>query len=227
MTIFTLKIIAIITMLLDHVKYAIPATNNIVTMYIGRISYPLFAFILVEGFLHTSSKKKYMLRLFIFAIISEIPFLFLRRMINIENWKMLNVMFTLLFGFIGISIIDKMNNKYIGLFIAICIAAIGKYLKVDYGWYGISLIYIFYIFRDKKVCYLPAMLLLCSIYYFSVIKFQMFQVKYYIEILIACTSFIFIYFYNGIKGRSMKYVFYIFYPVHMLILYLINSFIIQ
>jgi hypothetical protein len=124
MSIFIIKIIAVVTMVLDHIKYAIPQTNNFITQYFGRISYPLFAFVFVEGYLHTSNKKKYAIRLFIFAIISQIPFMLFRSLIGKNSWKMLNIMFTLLLGFIGIFIYEKCNNKILGSIIAIFIAII-------------------------------------------------------------------------------------------------------
>ena len=59
MSIFVIKIIACVTMVLDHVKYAIPATENFITIYLGRIAFPLFAFLITEGYIHTSNLKKY------------------------------------------------------------------------------------------------------------------------------------------------------------------------
>ncbi len=100
MSIFLIKIIAVITMFCDHIKYAIPQTNNIVLIILGRIAFPLFCFALVEGYVHTSNKEKYIKRLLIFAIISQIPFMLFRSMIRPNEWKMLNVMVTMLFGFV-------------------------------------------------------------------------------------------------------------------------------
>ena len=87
-------------MFCDHIRYAIPPTNNIATSILGRIAFPLFCFALVEGYVHTSSKQKYIKRLFIFALVSQIPFMLFRSMLGPNEWKMLNVMFTMLFGFV-------------------------------------------------------------------------------------------------------------------------------
>ena len=112
MSIFTIKLIAVITMLLDHIRYAIPETNCILFELLGRMSYPLFAFVLTEGYIHTSSKKEYAKRLIKYGLISQIPFMLFRSMLGKNEWKMLNIMFTLLLGFFGILSLDKIKNKY-------------------------------------------------------------------------------------------------------------------
>jgi hypothetical protein len=226
MSIFIIKIIAILAMVLDHIKFAIPQTNNFITEYFGRMSYPLFAFVLVEGYLHTSNKKRYAIRLFIFAIISQIPFMLFRSLIGINEWKMLNIMFTLLLGFSVIYIYENFNNKIFANLLAILIAIFGAIIKVDYGWYGIGFIYLFYFFRNFKSAYLPSIICLSIFYYFSKYKMNMFKVDIYLQILFICLSLIPIYLYNGKKGRGMKYFFYCFYPVHLILLYLINFFIV-
>ena len=73
MTSFVLKIIAIITMFIDHLGYAV--FNRFSPLnFIGRISFPIFAFQISEGYIHTKNVKKYLARLFIFSLISQIPF---------------------------------------------------------------------------------------------------------------------------------------------------------
>ena len=71
MNIFSIKLIACITMVFDHIKYGLPVTENFVTTYLGRISFPLFAFLITEGYVHTSNLKKYYQRLLIFGIIFQ------------------------------------------------------------------------------------------------------------------------------------------------------------
>ena len=93
---FQLKWIAIITMLIDHVG-AIFFPGNLVFRYVGRIAFPIFCFQLVEGFFHTRNIEKYMLRLGIFAIISEIPYDLAFRG-NILDFEHQNVFFTLFLG---------------------------------------------------------------------------------------------------------------------------------
>lgn len=158
MTGFILKIIALITMLLDHIKYAIPATNGLLTQYFGRISFPLFAFLITEGYIHTRSREKYIKRLLIFAIISQVPFMLFRTLV--ADKLMLNIIFTFLLGILGIEIFDyfKKNteiNKMLGNVIVIIsflvIAMLGSYISVDYGWFGIVTVWIFYILKPSKI----------------------------------------------------------------------------
>ena len=92
-------------------------TSNFITEYLGRISFPLFAFLLVEGYLHTKNLKKYYKRLIIFAIISQIPFMLFRTLVG--EWKMLNIMFTLLCGLLCITAYDKIKKEYIQRLISI------------------------------------------------------------------------------------------------------------
>lgn len=221
MNIFTIKIIAVITMLLDHIRYAFPETNFTIFGLIGRISYPLFAFVLTEGYIHTKSKKEYVKRLIVFGLISQIPFMLFRSMIGKNEWKMLNIMFTLLFGFAGIACFDKIKNKWFSIPILIGIAILGDIVRVDYGWYGILFIYIFYIFKKQKAVILPASIALVVIYYASIYKMNFFSNTIYLQIIFTLISLIPIFTYNGEKGRSMKKFFYWFYPLHLLILYLI------
>ena len=114
MNIFMIKIIACVTMFLDHIKYASPEFVNYVTVYMGRIAFPLFAFMITEGYVHTKDLNKYKKRLFIFAIISQIPFMFFRTLTG--NWLELNILFGFTLGLIAITIYDKMENKYIQTF---------------------------------------------------------------------------------------------------------------
>ena len=78
-------------MCIDHIKYAIPVLKTPVTTFLGRISFPLFAFFISEGYIHTSNLKKYYARLIVFGLISQIPFMLFRTLIG--EWMMLNIMF--------------------------------------------------------------------------------------------------------------------------------------
>lgn len=219
MSIFTIKMIACVTMILDHIKYAIPSTENFVTMYLGRISFPLFAFLITEGYIHTSNLKKYYERLIIFGIISQIPFMLFRSLVG--EWKMLNIMFTLLLGLLSITTYDKIKKKYISIPICILIIALGEILNVDYGWFGVCLVFIIYIFRNKKII-LPfayIILLILMFYQIEMLKWSKMYITYFICYFIPI---IFMLLYNGKKGKKIKYFFYVFYPIHMIILYLIS-----
>lgn len=220
MTIFTIKIIACITMFLDHIKYAIPATENFLTMYLGRLSFPLFAFSITEGYLHTSNLKKYYKRLIIFGIISQIPFLYFRTLVG--EWKMLNIMFTLMFGLMCINVYDKIEKKYISIPIVIAIIIFGDLLNVDYGWLGILAVFFIYLFRDKRQ-FLPLIYgIILFVYYYCAVGKDIFIVQNLLSIVFACMSMFIIIAYNGKQGKKLKYFFYWFYPIHLIIIDLIS-----
>ena len=233
----TLKIIAIILMLLDHLWGTIIPGNQWMTL-IGRMAFPIFAFLIVEGFFHTSDLKKYMKRLFIFGLISEIPFNLIYTGSIIFPFHQ-NVMFTLLLGLLIINEIDKLkNNKEIKkkiipilkIFLFLIISIIGF---VDYGVTGVLTIVVFYLFRGFKLAWIGQLISLILLYivFFegqSVIL-NIFNYEYFLPLQsIGVLSLIFIWLYNGEKGKNnklIKYLFYSFYPVHMLVIYLIYYFI--
>lgn len=217
MSSFVLKLIAIITMTIDHIG-AIFIPNSswlyLVSRSIGRLAFPIFAFLIVEGFFHTREVKKYMLRLGIFAIISEVPFdlAFYNSYLHMGHQ---NIFFTLFLGLLAIYLINTVEKKYQGkmLFvnlanagITIAISLIAALLQTDYKFMGILLIVAFYLFRGSKTLLVVSMILLSS----SIIQ------------MLSVLSIIPIAFYNGKKGKNIKYFFYVFYPAHLLVLYFIK-----
>lgn len=219
MTVFVLKIIACISMFLDHVKYAIPETQNFATMYLGRIAFPIFAFLITQGYIHTSNFEKYCKRIAIFALISQIPFMLFRTLIG--EWEMLNIMFTLLLGLTAITVYDKMTNKYFSIPIVILIIILGEIINVDYGWFGVALVFLFYICRNNKwlLSFSYILLVLIWFYFVGMLKLNEVYIFYFINYLV---SLVIILFYNGNQGKKIKYFLYWFYPVHMLVLFLIG-----
>ena len=142
---FVLKIIACITMFIDHVGYVIFNSSSWFN-YIGRLSFPIFAFQISEGFVHTKNVKNYLLRLFIFAVLSQIPFMCFLSLIT--NDFHLNVIFTLILGLLSIIVYNK--NKLLGIFVTIILGIFANITNCDYGFYGVAITFLFYAFRDKK-----------------------------------------------------------------------------
>ena len=105
MTSFVLKIIALISMVCDHTGYIIFGGFAFMN-YIGRLAFPIFAFLITEGYIHTSNFKKYFSRLLIFAVISQLPYILL-----FNNGFTLNILFTLTLGLLTITVYEKINNK--------------------------------------------------------------------------------------------------------------------
>lgn len=225
----TLKWIAVITMLIDHIG-AVILEQGVIRSYnqklptaldyetslmlsqtdqilrqIGRIAFPIFCFLLVEGYVHTSDKRKYGLRLFLFALLSEIPFDLCFRH-EILEFSYQNVMFTLLLGFLTIWVMDKirLKNQVLLLVPAALGLGAGYFFHADYNWKGIVLILILYLFYhyplEKTIAGCLALLWEPA----------------------ACLAFLPINLYNQEKGRSLKYFFYFFYPAHLLLLFLIR-----
>lgn len=227
MTGFILKNIALVTMVLDHIKYAIPEASTFITQYFGRISYPIFAFLITEGVVHTSDLKKYYKRLLIFACISQIPFMLFRTLVS--DKLLLNIMFTFLFAITGIIIFEDLKSrKKCPLFFRIILISLnfifilimGTYVSVDYGWYGIAVVWIFYLFRDKKILRTFLFFLLVFIYYLFAYHLNINSIDY-LKVVFTSIPGILVLFYNGKEGIKLKYFFYLFYPIHLLIIYCI------
>jgi hypothetical protein len=227
---------AIILMLSDHIWATYMSFGNWMT-YIGRMAFPIFAFQIAEGFVHTSNFKKYALRLLGFAIITEIPFnlFYSSRFINPYHQ---NVLFTLLLGLLAINVIDNLKKNHTPKNIALSVLwllliCVGSVLGfVDYGFSGMLMVVMFYILRDFPfafVAQLVAMILINIVFFEGqVVPVEIFGKMFEIPTQgFAVFSLIPIWLYGGKKGRSSKvlqYGFYAFYPVHMIILYLIKHF---
>lgn len=140
------KIIALSTMIIDHYG-AIFQPSEMAFRMIGRLAFPIYCFLLVEGFLHTSNIKKYALRLFAFALISEIPFdyAFYRGL----NWGHQNIFFTLFIGLMAMYFIERKDvQKSATPLIAVGAAAAATFLATDYSFIGIIYILVFYYSRN-------------------------------------------------------------------------------
>lgn len=127
-------------------------------------------------------------------------------------------MFTLLFGLLCITIYDKLEKKYISIPICIVLILLGNFLNVDYGWFGITMMLILYVFKDDKFLKSLAYICLVLFYFYTlnITYLSMPIIKYFIS---YCMPIIPIILYNGEQGRKIKYFFYWFYPIHMLVLY--------
>lgn len=244
----TLKLIAIITMFIDHVGAAILLRmlmnyhilqdmitwegfwkfcpwaldrTEIIRVYnslrdIGRIAFPIFCFLLVEGFQKTRSVMKYALRLGIFALVSEIPFDLAFYGLWLE-FSHQNVFFTLFLGLLVMAawkfvsgkewLKDKSADNMVKSLLVVAIgmggAYLAEFLNTDYGAAGIMCILVLYLFSK-----------------FKIIQVLAGAVSFCWE-MPAPLAFVPIFFYNGKRGMRIKYAFYLFYPLHLLFLYLV------
>ncbi len=211
---FQLKILAIVTMLVDHTG-AILFPQFPVLRIIGRISFPIFAFLISEGLLHTSNVKKYLWRLFLFALISEVPFdlAFYGQLFHPQRQ---NIFFTLVLGLAAIAFLNVYRNRnwvVAGTFAA-AMMLLAEFLHTDYGWFGVALVILFYCFKNNRANCVIAFILLVAVYSLSYSLLEFFCIVSILPILL----------YHGQKGKwNWKYFFYAFYPVHLLLLYFIHT----
>jgi len=201
---FTLKLIAILSMTIDHIGYLLFPKVTLLRI-VGRIAFPIFAYLIAEGFVHTGDVKKYLLRLGIFAILSEIPYdlVISGDVLDLEQQ---NIFFTLFAGLLAISLVSKTKSIVLQFGSIAVIALLAEFIKVDYGSVGVMMIVLFYVFRERKTerFFIVAMLIL-------LIPGS--------TALYALLSFILIALHNKEQGPKMKWIFYLYYPVHLFILY--------
>lgn len=228
-----LKLIAAALMFLDHIGAAIlenPATwelfgvealgmdpffsdpalsklfaADLILRAVGRIAFPLFCFLLVEGFTHTRSLSRYIRRMAVFAVITELPF-DLAFSGGAVDWGYQNVYFTLLLGLLAMAALERYGEHSLpGFLLALGCAGAAELAHVDYGAFGVALILIFYLFRERE------------------------RTRTVVGCLAVCweitapLAFLLIRGYNGERGKwNLKYFFYLFYPGHILLLYLVR-----
>lgn len=241
----TLKIIAIVTMFIDHVAAGIGGRvlwktgymelalagdvsgvmewqmehGMLLVVYtimrmIGRLGFPIFCFLLIEGFAHTRDVKKYAVRLGAFALISEIPF-DLAFSGEVLEFTYQNVFFTLFLGLLTLICLAKIEEAHMNarmnivarifasVGVVLVFSVIAELLQTDYAAIGVLCIVAIYLFRKKKVAQIVAG---CVAFCWE---------------LTAPLAFIPIGFYNGERGMKLKYFFYAFYPAHLLLVYIV------
>ncbi len=246
---YQIKYIALFSMLLDHIGVIYQTYLSQVAYFLlralGRLSFPLFCFILVEGFFHTKNRKKYQQRLLIFALLSELPYDLAFHFLPANNigsllhshqlsfraflpaFQQQNVLLTLFLGFTAMILMEnastyRKNTFYRNIDILIIFCCLSEVFQTDCGAAGILCIFFFYSIYKKRETFanlplkagligtVPAALPLLT--YVSPFPVQVFALMD--GLLLRC--------YSGEKGRGNKYFFYLFYPIHLLILYLIG-----
>lgn len=219
-----LKMLAMVSMVIDHTAYWLLRGNadfmeplfvvgsKHISYYflmrsIGRLAFPLFAFLIVEGFVYTRNRRRYGRNLFLFAVISEVPWALLHHGFHLSGH---NVMFTLLAGFLGLCVIERYRVQPARLAsILLGMVAVLIVLRPDYGGTGFAFIIQLYTLRRH---------LLLQV----IVGSFMLPSKW-----IAGLAFIPIALYNGqrgfIQGQYAKYLFYAFYPLHLLLIFVVQQ----
>jgi hypothetical protein len=229
-----LKLLAIASMLADHIGAILPVPPPYVYALrcAGRLAFPIFAFVLVEGCRHTRSLRAYALRLALFALVSEIPFNLLYSY-HVFDPEGQNIFFTLLIGLLTIFAADSIDKRmgaagaqsWLGLLklAAMCAGALAaEAMRADYGAFGIVIILVLHAYRDNRAGALARAAFVCV--FVGAASWMLSAqadglsaaeaLPSAVEALAALAA-VPLYFYNGKKGAPMKYFFYAFYPLHI------------
>lgn len=234
-----LHILAMAFMLMDHLWATLLPAQEWLTC-VGRIAFPIFAFMAVEGYFHTHNLKKYLLRMLIFAVISEVPF----DLMYGGTWFYpvhQNVIWTLMMGLVGIHLMETVRKKkstvvyiLVSAIVVILGGLLGTLSMVDYYGIGVLTVFIFYFFRGRKWwCLLGQML---ALYWVNVemlgglmYPIRLFGMEFELcQQGLALLALLPIWLYRGRQGyhsKPFQYFCYAFYPIHMLVIVLVLNFI--
>lgn len=207
-----LKLIAIVSMVIDHVGSSF-FPEAIWMRAVGRLAMPIFAFCIAEGYLHTSSRKRYLCRLGVFAVISELPF-DLAVSGGLETTHQ-NIMLTFFLAVLGLMLYDRIRGENptglrtaLGVGAVMLMAVLSLVLGADYTIFAILGVFLFYVLQGyghwKRQLGGMAFLGLSR------------TMGFYAATGLAVIPLLM---YNGQKGRGLKWLFYAFYPAHLLLLY--------
>ncbi len=228
-----LKLIAIIAMVFDHTAELITCTTielwylAVAMKAIGRLTMPIMCFFVAEGFHHTKDVKKYLWRMAIFAVISQLPF-YLNHMSEPpagvfdfikSNLTHINVIGTLFMGLLALSA-AKSEKLNIVLKVIACAGCIWLTRCSDWRLYGVMWVLAFGLLRGdfKKQAIAFVIIAFVRVVRMDDIVTQLLQFAVVLALPLLAL-------YNGEKGRQSKYGFYIFYPAHLLVLWMISLFI--
>lgn len=211
-----LKIIAVVSMVIDHCAYYL-IDNNTMTYEVmrcfGRIAFPVFAFLVAEGFAHTRNRMRYFLSLLLFAAVSEVPWYLLNGADGTHN-----VMFTLALGVAALAAFERLREHRVLCCCSILLMAwLAAWSGTDYEWRGVLVITVFYLLGMVKNTSINLRRMLQLL--FAIPLMMHYGI---IGALLACAI---IFLYDGtrgfIHGNVVKYGFYVFYPVHLLLFFLL------
>ena len=239
LTAAVLHIIAMTLMLMDHLWATLLPAREWLTCA-GRVAFPIFAFMAVEGYFHTRNFKKYILRMLLFAVLSEIPF----DLMYGGTWFYpvhQNVLWPFLLGLLGVWLMEQVRKKgKTWMYLLVCVLVVpaglvlGTLCMVDYYGVGILTVFVFYFLHGRKWwCFLGQ---LAALYWLNVellgglmYPVQLFGMEFELcQQGLALLALIPIWLYRGRQGyhsKPFQYLCYAFYPVHMLLLVVVLNFI--
>ncbi|MGD9901122.1 MAG: TraX family protein [Spirochaetales bacterium] len=226
-----LRLIAIITMAIDHIGLLF-FPELLILRIIGRLAFPIFAYALATGFIKTSNRKRYFLTILIFAFIAQIPYMFLTENANF-NPLQFNILFLFAYAIIVLYVIEEYKKQraqntifkpLLLLILSIVMTLVPVILEhtlqiaFSYATYGVLMVIGFYLFNDFN----KKNILLLSIWFVLINGFNIFYlivgIGYQALSLVALPLIILLIKYTHPKFKLNKYVSYIFYPAHLAIL---------
>lgn len=215
-----LKGIAIATMVMDHLTWAfVPLASGPgqIMHSIGRITGPIMFFFIAEGYAHTRNVKKYAARLAIFAAISQLPYIYFwtGKLPTLENLLPGNILFTLLLGLLAIWAVEKQGRKPHTLLIIIALCIIN--IPCDWSYWGILLILAFHLSNGKPQQRCTFVLLITITRFLWIWSAETIPGTDLYQLAIPWALPL-LHCYNGHRGKGGKWLFYIFYPAHLLII---------
>ena len=253
LTAFKLKLIALASMFIDHIGAVFPEYFGLEFRVIGRLAFPIFVYLLAEGFRHTSNPHRFLVRLGVFAIISE-PFFDLALRANLQaaeyiNMRFLwdnidffantNIFYTLFLGGVSICAIEHLKQSekppysFKSLIALVCVGApffVAEALTTDYAAYGVAFILLMYVITDKKLR-LAVMAVMCVWQHGDILQFIVeghagLLGLYNLMIPATLVTVLLAAFYNGKRGPGFKMMFYVAYPAHLAVLFMFRLIII-
>ena len=217
-----LKIIAMVSMVFDHTGDVFFPEMQWMRI-VGRLAMPIFSFCIAEGYVHTRDRKKYLLRMGIFALVSEVPFdLAFEGKISLDHQ---NIMLTFFLAILALILFDLIRGKrkegtgkysigrsFLGIITVIAISVISIIVKTDYTCFAVIAVFLFYVLKDTNHFLRTGV----GVAFLAVTR----TMGYYCA---TGLSIIPLFLYNGKKGKGLKWLFYAFYPGHLLLLFLLKT----
>ncbi len=221
----TLKIIAVCSMTIDHIGlYLIPAHSwlYLVMRIIGRMAYPLFAFFIAQGFMHTHNRMHYFLRLLVYALIIEGLIAFYGIIDGAFHFLEMNVIWPLVFGLFALCMLDQ-KQWFIRLLV-IPLVFLAEYAYIPYGAYGVLLIVIFGVFSRfgmQTMMFVVLNILFIDFPFYTLTHLEDFA-KYPWMQWGSMFAMVPIFFYNHLRGKGSRWAFYVYYPLHLAVIFIIS-----
>ncbi|KLU58959.1 TraX protein [Peptococcaceae bacterium CEB3] len=251
---FVLKIVALIAMLLDHLEGSFPNTFPVVFGWIGRIAIPVFMFCVIQGLIHTGNTRKYLFRLYIGSVVMSVGSFILQTFFSKAQFQIADNIFATFFLLAVLITLTKTKltpNKKVRLWIVFIVIQIISFLLIiklqtvsrSFAYLANGLLpniitsqgsilflmlgILMYAFKNNRLKFSVMYVIFCVLMFVSAVFSgftvqNLFYANYQWMMIIALPLMLA---YNGEKGRSLKYFFYAFYPLHTWILFLIANFV--